>query len=299
MRRGQKGQATVEWLGLVLLVTMAIAALASLAGARIPGVVLAKAVAERIVCAVRLSGDCAAEPELAKANGSELAAMLRAHAPTLLYEDGMTALPVDYRHCRQDACAAGGTDGAVSRSERGRPVVAFTHVIDCRPDAAEHTEAAGMDCSGPRARNVYLQFWFYYPGSATGEGSTPLKKPIRWASGKLGHSTYHPDDWESYMVRIGPGGRSARASSHYGYEYDRFTILGRPGGWGPETGTVYVSGGSHAGRAGSRRSVPRTTKAHRVRLVPLETLGDEGAQFAVSPPWRKRVFLDPEYEGTD
>jgi hypothetical protein len=102
------------------------------------------------------------------------------------------------------------------------------------------------------------------------------------------------------MVRIGPGGRSARASSHYGYEYDRFSILGRPGGWGPETGTVYVSGGSHAGRAGSRRSVPRTTKDHRVRLIPIETLpGREGARFAVSPPWRKRVFLDPEYGGTD
>ncbi len=275
---------------------LAIAALASLAGARIPGVVLAKAVAERIVCAVRLSEDCAAEPELKAAHGAELASLLRAHAPTLLYEDGMTALPVDYRHCREDGCAAGGEEGAVSRSNGGHPVVAFTHVIDCRVAAA----AAGTDCSGPRARNVYLQYWFYYPGSATGEGSTPLKGPIRSVSSKLGHSTYHPDDWESYMVRIGPGGRSARASSHYGYEYDRFSIVGRPGGWGPETGTVYVSGGSHAGRAGSRRSVPRTTKDHRVRLIPIESLASrEGAQFAVSPPWRKRVFLDPEYEGTD
>jgi hypothetical protein len=147
-------------------VALALAALAWLAGLRIPGVVLAKAVAERMVCAVRLSEDCAAEPELRAANGAELAAMLRAHAPTLLYEDGMTALPVDYRYCREDGCAAGGEEGAVSRSGGGRPVAAFTHVIDCRPGSAAATESSGMDCSGPRARNVYLQYWFYYPGSA-------------------------------------------------------------------------------------------------------------------------------------
>lgn len=291
-------------MGLVLLVAVLVAALAWVAGARLPGALLAKALAERIACAVRLSDDCAAEPELAAANGAELAAMLRAHAPTLLYEDGMRALPVDFRHCRRDGCAEGAEEGAVSRSGEGSPVVAFTHVIDCRPGAAAETEAAGPDCSGPRARNLYLQYWFYYPGSATGEGSTPLRKPIRWASGRLGHSTYHPDDWESYQVRIGPTGRFARASSHYGYRYERpWWPIGRrtfPDGWGPETGTIYVAGGSHAGRAGSRRRVRRTTKDHRVRLIPIETLaGRETASFAVSPPWRKRVFLDPEYGGTD
>jgi hypothetical protein len=294
----------VEWLGLVLLVALLVAALAWAAGARLPSASVARAVVERIVCAVRLSDDCAAEPELAAANGTELAAMLRAHAPTLLYEEGMTALPVDFRHCRADACAAGGERGAVSRSNGGRPVVAFTHVIDCRAGAAEATAASETSCAGHRSGNLYLQYWFYYPGSATGEGSTPLKRPIRWASGKLGHSSYHPDDWESYQVRIGPTGRFARASSHYGYRYERpwWPVGGRkfPDGWGPETGTVYVAGGSHAGRAGGRRSVPRTTKDHRVRLIPVETLaGREAAQFAVSPPWRKRVFRDPEYEGTD
>jgi hypothetical protein len=285
-------------------VTLVLAALAWGAGARIPGWLLAKAVAERIVCAVRLSEDCADEPELEAAHGSELAATLRAHAPTLLYEEGMTALPIDYRHCREDHCAAGGGEGAVSRSDGGSAVVAFTHVIDCRAEAAAATEAAGMDCSGPRARNLYLQYWLYYPGSATGEGSTPLKRPIRTVSTKLGHSTYHPDDWESYMVRIGPAGRFARASSHHGYRYERpwWPVEARrfPDGWGPEVGTVYIAGGSHAGRAGGRRSVLRTTKDHRIRLIPIETLADrDAASFAVTPPWRKRVFVDPEYQGTD
>jgi hypothetical protein len=300
----QKGQSTVEWLGLVLLVSLLIAALALLAGARIPGLLMAKAVAERIVCAVRLSEDCASEPELRSAHGPELAAALRAHAPTLLYEQGMTALPVDFRRCRRDACAAGPGIGAVSRSDARHPVVAFTHVIDCRPEAGAASESAGMDCSGPRAGNLYLQFWFYYPGSATGEGSTPLKGPIRKVSTAIGHSTHHPDDWESYQVRIGQAGRFSRASSHHGYRYDRpWWPVGRrtfPDGWGPEYGSVYVSGGSHAGRAGSRRSVLRTTKDHRLVLIPIESLGDRDAySFAVTPPWRKRVFFDPEYAGTD
>jgi hypothetical protein len=315
----QKGQSTVEWLGLVLLVSLLIAGLALLAGARIPGLLMAKAVAERIVCAVRLSENCASEPELRSAHGSEIAAALRARAPTLLYEQGMTALPVDFRRCRRDACAAGPGIGAVSRSDSRHPVVAFTHVIDCRPESAAASESAGMDCSGPRAGNLYLQYWLYYPGSATGEGSTSLKGPIRNVSTAIGHSTYHPDDWESFMVRIGPGGRVARASSHHGYEYDRAgTIAGHrlvqrpdgswrlhrvpvePNGWGPDTGTIYVSGGSHAGRAGSRRSVLRTTKDHRLVLIPIESLDDRDAySFAVTPPWRKRVFLDPEYAGTD
>jgi hypothetical protein len=302
-RGRERGQSTVEWLGLILLVTLAIAALALVAGARIPGWLLAKAVGERIVCAVRLSEDCAAEPQLRAAHGSELVAMLRAHAPTLLYEDGMTALPVDFRRCRQDSCAEGAGSGAVSRTDSGRPVVAFTHVVDCRADATAETEAAGMDCSGARASNLYLQYWFYYPGSATGEGSTPLKGPIRKVSTAIGRSTYHPDDWESLQIRIGPDGRFARASSHHGYRYDRpWWPVGRrtfPDGWGPEHGTIFIAGGSHAGRAG-RRSVTRTTKDHRIRLIPIETLADRDAySFAVTPPWRKRVFLDPEYTGTE
>jgi hypothetical protein len=304
---------------LVLLVGMLLAALAWIAGLRPPGVLLAKSIAERVICAVRLSEDCVNEPELRAANGPEVSALLRAHAPTLLYENGMTALPVDYRRCRADACAAGLGEGVVTRSLQGERVVAFTHAIDCRPGAAAATEAAGMDCSGPRARNLYLQYWLYFPGSATAEGSTPLKYPIRTVSTRLGHPTFHPDDWEGYQVRIGPAGRFARATAHHGYSYGPggglagYRVQRRPdgglrirqvarvvNGWGPETGTVYVSGGSHAGRARSVRPASRSTKDHRLELIPIEALGDpDSTSFAVSPPWRKRVYFDPEYSGTD
>jgi hypothetical protein len=50
-------------------------------------------------------------------------------------------------------------------------VVAFVHIVDCRALAVRRTERLGGDCSGNRAGNLYLQYWFYYAGSATAEGS--------------------------------------------------------------------------------------------------------------------------------
>jgi hypothetical protein len=278
---------------------MALGAFAWLVGLRLPAIVLAHAIAERLVCAVRLTEDCANEPALRAANGDEVAALLRDHAPALLYEDGMRTLPVDFRSCRSDACAEGPDAGAVTKTSEGLRVVAFTHVIDCRAGHVARTEAWRGNCSGARVGNLYLQYWLYYPGSATAEGSTPLKQPIRRLTTALGHSTYHPDDWEGWQVRVGPGGTFSRATSHHGYN-----------GWLPDQERYYISGGSHAGRPLERAArswiqfrIPpsaRTTKDGRLVLIPLETLPDRGRYtFSISPPWRKRVWFDPEYGGTD
>jgi hypothetical protein len=117
------------------------------------------------------------------------------------------------------------------------------------------------------------------------------------------------------------------------------------GGWTPSRGSLYVSGGSHAGHASEdslerdlavviasgalslrrhrpsgpfarhdaklrvqrlagrlqRRlfgAGPRTTPGGSLTLIPIEPLAGSGARFAISPPWRKRVYRDPEYEGT-
>jgi hypothetical protein len=141
---------------------------------------------------------------------------------------------------------------------------------------------------------------------------------IREVSSAVEHPSFHEDDWESYQVRIAPGRSDARASSHYGYSYDidggwrprvgsghRGSVrVRRPWpkeGWGPETGTVYVSGGSHAGNARAIRRISRVTPRERLLLIPLEPIAARHprVRFAITPPWRKEVWRDPEAEGTD
>lgn len=304
-RDGSRGQSTVEWVSLLLLTALVLLALLA-AGVRVPGISLAQAVASRILCAAAIADSCGDEPALFAAYGSEVGAIVRDDMPSLVFEHGSRAVPVDFRSCRDTSCGDGPDAGLVLRSDTGLPVTAFVHVIDCRPAGLR---PAGADCSGDRAGNLYLQFWTYYADSATLRGV-----PIVGARG------YHRDDWESVQFRIGPDGDVAqRASSHNGYNNakgianapsdagidplrDLAEAVGaRPrGGWGRPSGLLFVSGGSHAGNVGALQAIDRLTPGNRVHLVPLEPIAAEsGAQFAISPPWRKRVWLDPEAEDTD
>jgi hypothetical protein len=338
---------------------MALGALAWLIGLRFPGMALAYEIGERIICAVKLSYGCRSDPQLAGPYG-ELAAQVRDNAPRIVYERGMTALPIDFRGCRSPACSDGPETGRVARSLAGRPVTAFTHVVDCRDPG--RAASRGYDCSGEAVGRVYIQYWTYYGDSATSR-TTPI----------LGAAGYHRDDWEGYQVRMNPDGSvDARASSHSGYNgadapavdwasdasgkvlgastiRDATERLGLRDdrGWTPSEGTLYVSGGSHAGHAtegslgrelagllaterlainGKQLPGPlgreeerhrqemlanrlrealfgpdaRTTPRGSVKLIPIEALGDRDSySFAITPPWRKRVFADPEYDGTD
>ena len=106
-----------------------------------------------------------------------------------------------------------------------------------------------------------------------------------------------------------------RASSHHGYNYrpsaanlvsdagigplrDVVEAVGvrAENGWGPETGLLLVSGGSHAGNLGDEPG-GRYTPAAAVHLVPLEPIAAaDSTAFAISPPWLKQVWRDPEAE---
>ena len=344
----------MEWVALVGLLSIAFGTLGAVAGLRVPGMALGRAVAERMVCAARLVHGCRADPELVGPYGAQFAELVRANAPRITYERGMTALPVDFRRCRSPACADEDELGRVSRSGNGVPAAAFTHVIDCRDGVAARVR--GYRCDGEAAGRVYIQYWLYYANSATLRGI-----PIAGSKG------FHLDDWESYQVRIDSDGAvAARASSHNSYngsngignwpsdirwgpatrvaealgEHDR-------DGWTPSDGELFVSGGSHAGHASAdslkrdlttllatlstrgdrpprgtlaadelprRRSVAarrweqalfpegsRYTPRGSLRLIPIEPLAgrDSAYSFAISPPWRKRVYWDPEYDGTD
>jgi hypothetical protein len=305
--RAESGQASPEWIGLVLVVALFLSGLISFLAPLPIGALLARVLGSKLICAVELSDSCRAEPALAAAYGSELAAQLREHAPTIYYEKGMRALPVDFRSCRAAACADAGPDGSVWHSAAGQPASAFVHVIDCR--AGTTATFAGLnapeDCEGPRAGHLYLQYWLYYPDSATLRGV-----PV---AGKKG---YHRDDWEGFQVRVGgDGSAAARASSHHGFNYGGgagnwasdagvgplqsltdAVGLHADGGWGPDTGALIVSGGSHAGHVSGARCC-RVTPGWHLNLIPADAIAaGEGPlpHFTISPPWEKHVWFDPE-----
>lgn len=294
--RSERGQGTVEWVGLVLLVSVAMLTLVA-AGARVPGAPLALALADRILCAAALADGCGDEPALIGAYGSDVGRLVRQQMPALTFEQGSRAVPVDFRQCRSSDCGDASGEGLVERTDQGLPLTAFVHVVDCREDAAEETEAAGADCSGERAGNLYVQYWTYYADSATLRGV-----PI------AGEKGYHADDWESIQFRIGADGSvDQRASSHHGYNYKRNlgnwasdAGIASHDGWGEATHLLLVSGGSHAGSAFAFAEIDRFTPSSRIHLIPLEPIAAEGGfEFAVSAPWLKKVWLDPEARGTN
>jgi len=292
-------------LGVVALLMVGLIA----AGVRVPGVSLAQEIGAKLLCAASLADGCGDEPVLIAAYGSEVGEMVREYMPMLAFEEGARGLPVDFRKCRSTACGDGSARGLVHRTDAGLAVTAFVHVVDCRSGEAEAAEAGGADCWGPRAGNLYISYSTYYADSATLRGV-----PI------AGDEGYHRDDWEMVEIRVRPdGGVDERASSHNGYNYALNAVnwgsdagvdvvkdateevgLRAENGWGPARGLLLVSGGSHAGNAGGIAHVDRFTPGRRVHLVPLEPIAaGDGSTFAISPPWEKKVWLDPEAAGTD
>lgn len=303
----ERGQGTVEWVGLLCVVSLLLVAVIAV-GVRVPGLDLGRSIARHLFCAVELADGCGDEPLLIATYGDEIGRLVRRHMPTIGFEEGSRAVPVDYRRCRETTCGDAAPDGLVHRTEERLPVSAFVHVIDCRAGARSVSEAAGIDCSGERTGRLYIQFWLYYANSATLRGV-----PI------VGDAGEHRDDWESVQIRINPDGSvDERASSHDGYNYslDDFDWgsdagidilkevsedvgVRHPNGWGPETGLLLVSGGSHAGNAAGEPRGTRFIPGRRVHLIPFEPIAaDSHATFAVVPPWLKEVWRDPEAEGT-
>jgi hypothetical protein len=311
--RGQTGQTTVEWPGLVLLVALAFGTWLTV-GPRVDGRSFGGFLAHSIVCAVRGGCDDGGD-DLARVHGDRDAELLRRYAPSLVYEPGTYTLPVDPRACRSHDCADAPDDQDLDAhfSRRGRvPATAFTHVA--RVDG-----------------ETYLQYWLYYPDStstvANAAGAwNAVANRVKKASGevKYRYPGFHPDDWESVQVKIDRSGRPfVRASSHHWYQGCKRRSCRNE--WTPLTGWSRVSRGSHAGHIPLRErgggfelsvghgvrwrrpayspSYPgidvreRTTTAAGLRLVPVDLLPRD-MRFHVSPPWRKQVYRDPRSNST-
>ena len=289
-RSDQRGQGTVEYVGALLLLS-AVFAVVLASGADLPGAALGRTVVSRLLCSAGVEGSC--DPRrsgLVLAYGEEVGEAVLANRPDIRFEPAAySSLPVDFRRCRERRCADTIRTGTVGHSQRDEQPTALVHVVDCRSGS----ETPGADCEGAAAGNLYIQYWLYYPDSATRT---------------FGRAGFHIDDWESYQVRIGADGSAdARASSHHGYNYSGGItavlsdsgLLGRPG-WGPSIRSLWVSDGSHAGRVTGGSAAIRAVVADQLRVRALDGQGDEldGYRFSISPPWQKAVWTDPENEGT-
>jgi hypothetical protein len=297
----ERGQASVEWIGLLLLVSLALAAALAFVPA-VDGRPLGAAIARALVCA--LAGDCAADgAALRGAYGDSDAALVRANAPNVVYERGTLTLPVDYRRCRSHRCSDAPDDREldVHRSARGGvPATAFTHVVH-------------------RGGKTYIQYWLYYPDSpSTFMHSHGIIKRFYEPLG-IKDPAFHKDDWEGYQVRIDADGTtSARSTRHGGYasckgrsELSRAIVRGDRAirmvagddsceRWGAPNGWTRVSRGSHAGHIPARTPGTglheRSTMAPSIRLVPLETLDHDTYKplpGGIKPPWTKEVYVNP------
>jgi hypothetical protein len=318
----ERGQATIEWTAVVLLVALAFAALVAAGIPHLDGRSYGGFLARKILCSFHGGCDDGRDAIVA-AYGRRDAALVHEYAPSIVYEPGEKEIPIDYRRCRTTRCgnASGDRSLDVSRTDAGVPATAFTHVA----------HAGGR---------TFIQYWFYYPDSNTTWAGSDKAYRIASAPQNLAHKLwgaipkaprypgFHNDDWEGYQVELGPAGDArVRATAHHGYQYCKQRQCHDE--WGPWTGWTRVSRGSHAGhiplkthirgvRLGGgfpfvsgryrieRPAYPgvdmreRTTVAADLRLVPLESIDRRAApRFdEIEPPWQKAVYRDPLDDGT-
>jgi hypothetical protein len=143
----ERGAASVEQAGLILLVALLVAAVAGAMLSRdgeAESRALARAVAQKIRCAAQGPGPCWQDP-LTTAYGRPLAGLVRALAPTPAAAGALGLLPVDFRRCRQASCAMPGERPELTASNRR--VAAFVSVEDRR-----HGDGT-----------VSIDYWLYRP----------------------------------------------------------------------------------------------------------------------------------------
>jgi hypothetical protein len=119
---GERGAASVESVGLAILIALAMlaAVAAVLAGPLDGGRELGSTLARKIRCATQLPGPCWRDP-LTVAYGRPLAGLVRAIAPRPVARpgpSGLALLPVDFRYCRSESCAAPGSRDGLTASNR-------------------------------------------------------------------------------------------------------------------------------------------------------------------------------------
>jgi Flp pilus assembly pilin Flp len=146
----QRGAASVEHIGLAMLVATALLAGVAAFAAGPPveeGRELGTAITRKLRCAPRLPGPCWRDP-LTDAYGRPLAGLVRALAPApepRARAGGVPLVGVDFRSCRSAGCAAWTGDERLTASNRR--TTAFTSVEDRRRTGG----------------GVEVSYWIYRP----------------------------------------------------------------------------------------------------------------------------------------
>ena len=281
--RCERGQATIEWVGLVLLASLALGALATAVpavdGRSFGG---ASGAPDRLRGArVRLrrrSGRRASAPT-APGMPSCCAATRRAWSTSR----ASARCPVDWRRCRARAVL-----GRARRPRPGRPPHAGR---PARPPRSRALSAA--------AARTYLQYWLYYPDSNTAVAGLGLAVAAQSAGAGRDPAGHRPRPLPRLSTpttgRVRGAGRPRR--SRGGPRHAR-TATGSGASeaecrdrWGPRTGWTRVSRGSHAGHvpAGLARRWRGAPASARVQGRPPGTTGRASrvSTCASGPPLRR------------
>lgn len=121
-----RGSASVESVGLILLLALAFAAVIGFTALRPddpPGRGLGQRIANRIACGPR-GGDACRRHPLVPAYGWSLARAVRMLAPPVTVVNGL--VPVDFRYCQQPSCAVTGPRRGLTTANRR--VTFFTEI---------------------------------------------------------------------------------------------------------------------------------------------------------------------------
>ena len=162
-----------------------------------------------MVCAVRAGCDDG-DRALARAYGERDGALVRAHAPNLVYERGERQLPVDWRRCRERRCATAPDEPALD-VHRGDGGAARDRVH--APPAARRADLHPVLALLPGLEHDLRR---RRPGLGGELAAAEVRELV---SGSGDWPGYHRDDWESVQVRLDPDGSAwVRASSHGHYQ---------------------------------------------------------------------------------
>jgi hypothetical protein len=147
----ERGSASIESIGLVLLVAAALGAIVAQVASS-PPVDAARSfntlLARRLRCSPAEPGPCWQDP-LTTAYGRSLAGAVRALSPQpqpVISPDGLRVAPVDFRYCRHETCAVPSERAGLTTSNRR--MTAFV--------SAEDRRRAGG--------GVEIDYWLYRPG---------------------------------------------------------------------------------------------------------------------------------------